>query len=184
INRDTLFQANPEVACAENCLGLNRAERIIEPRVAHIMNSMLSDAIRRGTGTKAMLALKRGDLRGKTGTTNDADIWFSGFTPDLVATSWAGFSDNSPVGNREWGSTIPIETWIEFMRKALPPESESSQLARPDGMVSVKIDPATGLRTYPSDPKGIFEIFREERVPPALEIRNHSEDSSITQDIF
>jgi hypothetical protein len=51
-------------------------------------------------------------------------------------------------------------------------------------MVSVKIDPATGLRTYPTDPKGIFEIFREERVPPALEIRNHSEGSSITQDIF
>ena len=70
------------------------------------------------------------------------------------------------------------------MRKALPPESESSQLPRPDGMVSVKIDPATGLRTYPTDPRGIFEIFREERVPSALEIRNHSEDSSITQDIF
>ncbi len=184
INRDSLFHANPEVACTVNCNGLNKAKRIIEPRVAHIMNTMLSDAIRRGTGTKAMRALKRGDLHGKTGTTNDADIWFSGFTPDLVATSWAGFSDNSPVGNREWGSTIPIETWIEFMRKALPPESESSQLARPDGMVSVKIDPATGLRTDPADPKGIFEIFREERVPSALEIQNHSEDSSITQDIF
>ena len=184
INRDAFFQAKPEVACTENCDGLNVAKRIIEPRVAHIMNTMLSDAIRRGTGTKAMRALKRGDLHGKTGTTNDADIWFSGFTPDLVATSWAGFSDNSPVGNREWGSTIPIETWIEFMREALPPESESSQLDRPSGMVSVKIDPATGLRTNPTDPTGIFEIFREERVPQALQIRNHSEDSSITQDIF
>ena len=184
INRDVIFQANPQVACTESCNGLDRAVRIIEPRVAHIMNTMLSDAIRRGTGTKAMRALKRGDLHGKTGTTNDADIWFSGFTHDLVATSWAGFSDNSPLGNREWGSTIPIETWIEFMRKALPPESESAQLARPDGMVSVKIDPVTGLRTQPTDPKGIFEIFRAEKVPPALEVRNYSEDSSITQDIF
>ena len=116
------------------------------------MNSMLSDAIRRGTGTKAMRSLKRGDLRGKTGTTNDADIWFSGFTPDLVATTWAGFSDNSPVGSREWGSTTPIETWIEFMAKALPEESESRVLPRPDGVVSVKIDPETGLRTDPTDP--------------------------------
>ena len=184
INRDVIFQANPQVACMESCNGLDRAVRIIEPRVAHIMNTMLSDAIRRGTGTKAMRALKRGDLHGKTGTTNDADIWFSGFTHDLVATSWAGFSDNSPLGNREWGSTIPIETWIEFMRTALPPESEAAHLARPDGIVSVKIDPATGLRTQPADPKGIFEIFREEKVPPALEVRNYSEDSSITQDIF
>jgi hypothetical protein len=51
-------------------------------------------------------------------------------------------------------------------------------------MVSVKIDPATGLRTQPTDPKGMFEIFREEKVPPPLEVRNYSEDSSITQDIF
>ena len=70
------------------------------------------------------------------------------------------------------------------MRTALPPESEAARLARPDGIVSVKIDPATGLRTQPADPKGIFEIFREEKVPPALEVRNYSEDSSITQDIF
>ena len=184
INSEAIFEANPEVACLENCDDLNRAKRIVEPRVVHIMNTMLSDAIRRGTGTKAMRSLKRGDLHGKTGTTNDADIWFSGFTPDLVATSWAGFGNNSPVGNREWGSTTPIETWIEFMENALPAESESSQLARPDGMVSVKIDPVTGLRTDPADPDGIFEIFREERVPPEHEIRNHSEDSSITQDIF
>lgn len=183
INSDVIYQADPKVACLENCRGLNRAERIIEPRVAHIMNSMLSDAIRRGTGTKAMRTLKRGDLRGKTGTTNDADIWFSGYTPDLVATAWAGFSDNSPVGNREWGSTVPIETWIEFMAKALPGEDDSKQLPRPNGIVSVKIDPATGLRTDPADPDGIFEIFREELVPEQIKGRE-VEDSDITQQIF
>lgn len=183
INSDIIYQADPKVACLENCRGLNRAELIIEPRVAHIMNSMLSDAIRRGTGTKAMRSLKRGDLHGKTGTTNDADIWFSGYTPDLVATSWAGFSDNSPVGNREWGSTVPIETWIEFMAKALPGEVEAKQLPRPNGIVSVKIDPTTGLRTDPADPDGIFEIFREEHVPEQLK-RQDAEDSNITQQIF
>ena len=184
INSDVIYRADPRVACVENCAGLNQANRVIEPRVVHIMNSMLSDAIRRGTGTKAMRSLKRGDLRGKTGTTNDADIWFSGFTPDLVATTWAGFSDNSPVGNREWGSTTPIETWIEFMARALPRESESRLLPRPDGIVSVKIDPDTGLRTDPADPEGIFEIFREELVPADSGLREQAEESDITQQIF
>ena len=184
INSDVIFQADPAVACHENCAGLNRAERVIDARVAHIMNSMLSDAIRRGTGTKAMRSLKRGDLRGKTGTTNDADIWFSGFTPDLVATTWAGFSDNSPVGSREWGSTTPIETWIEFMAEALPEESESRVLPRPDGIVSVKIDPETGLRTDPTDPGGIFEIFRQEYVPEYNGVLPPIEEVEATQDIF
>ncbi|MBT7371957.1 MAG: hypothetical protein HN816_14995 [Gammaproteobacteria bacterium] len=148
------------------------------------MNSMLSDAIRRGTGTKAMRSLKRGDLHGKTGTTNDADIWFSGFTPDLVATTWAGFSDNSPVGNREWGSTTPIETWIEFMARALPKEADAKSLPTPDGIVSVKIDPGTGLRTDPADPDGIFEIFREERVPATTNLKKQAEESDITQQVF
>ncbi len=165
INEDVVFQASPAIACIEACADLNQALRVVEPRVAYIMNSILSDAIRRGTGTKALRALKRSDLMGKTGTTNDADIWFSGYTHDLVATAWAGFSDNSPVGNREWGSTTPIETWIDFMAEALPPENESRTLARPNGIVTVRINPDTGLRAEPSDPDAIFEIFREEFVP-------------------
>lgn len=184
INGDVILQADPRVACTAHCNGLNQADRVVEPRVAHIMNSMLSDAIRRGTGTKAMRRLKRGDLHGKTGTTNDADIWFSGYTPDLVATSWAGFSDNSPVGNREWGSTTPIETWIEFMAEALPDESESKLLPRPDGIVSVKIDPETGLRTDTADPDGIFEIFREEFAPAHLGAKKRADDADMAQQIF
>ncbi len=184
INEDVLWQADPEVACNSNCTGLNQAPRIIDSRVAHIMNSILSDAIRRGTGTKAMRELKRSDLSGKTGTTNDADIWFSGYTTDLVATAWSGFSDNSPVGSREWGSTTPLETWIDFMAEALPPESDTRELPRPDGIVSVKIDPKTGLRTDPADPDGIFEIFREEYVPAEALARDETRQEDVVQDIF
>ena len=184
INDSAIYEADPIVACQENCRNLNQAERIMEPRVAYIMNSMLSDAIRRGTGTKALRLLKRGDLHGKTGTTNDADIWFSGYAPTLVATAWAGFSDNSPVGNKEWGSTTPIETWIEFMADALPGEDPSRQTPRPDGIVSAKINPNTGLRTYPTDPDGIFEIFRKELVPPESVPGNQPEEEDITQEIF
>jgi penicillin-binding protein 1A len=167
INDHDIFVVRPATACETEaeCSGLPRATRIIEPRVAYIMNSILGDVMTRGTGTKATRALERRDLKGKTGTTNDADIWFSGYTHDLVATTWAGFDDNSPVGNREWGSTTPMETWIDFMRVALPPESESSELPIPNGLVSVRIDPETGLRAEPGNPDAIFEIFREEMVP-------------------
>ena len=184
INSDVLFEAKPKVACQKHCEGFNKAAQVIEPRVSHIMDTMLSDAIRKGTGTKALRSLKRDDLRGKTGTTNDADIWFSGFTPDLVATAWAGFSDNSPVGNSEWGSTTPLETWIDFMESALPDQSKSKILPRPDGIVSVKIDPVTGLRTSPADPDGIFEIFRAERAPTASSTDQQIDSTSISQQIF
>ncbi|MEO2173659.1 MAG: peptidase, partial [bacterium] len=104
---------------------------------------------------------------GKTGTTNDADIWFSGFTHDLVTTTWAGFDNNSPVGRREWGSTTPIETWIAYMKEALPPENESSTLPFPDKLVKLRIDPLTGYRANTNDPNAIFEMFREEYAPDA-----------------
>jgi penicillin-binding protein 1A len=167
INADPIFLAKPVTVCSIDCGDLPQAEQVIEPRVAYIMNSILGDVMRRGTGTKATRALRRGDLHGKTGTTNDADIWFSGYTPDLVATTWAGFSDNSPVGAREWGSTTPIETWIEYMRTALPAEADTTELPQPDRMVTLRIDPITGQRAEPGDPDAIFEMFREEMAPAA-----------------
>lgn len=186
INEDVIFEANPPRVCRKECEAAPAAPRIVEPRVAYIMNTILSDVIRRGTGTKAIKALNRRDLKGKTGTTNDADIWFSGYTHDLVATVWAGFDDNTPVGDREWGSTTPIETWIAFMKEALPPESESSTLPMPDGLVSVRIDPDTGYRADPTDPDAVFEYFREELVPPpANELaRKENDDGEPIRQIF
>ncbi|MEX0941923.1 MAG: PBP1A family penicillin-binding protein [Pseudomonadales bacterium] len=187
INDSDIFVVRPATACETEaqCNGLPRASRIIEPRVAYIMDSILADVMKRGTGTKAVRALERSDLKGKTGTTNDADIWFSGYTHELVATTWAGFDDNSPVGNREWGSTTPIETWIDFMREALPPVSESSELPIPNGLVSVRINPDTGLRAAPGDPDAIFEIFREELVPgQATAIARKEESGEPLKQIF
>jgi penicillin-binding protein 1A len=183
LNDDVIFEASPLKACHQLCPPESTAPQVVEPRVAHIMNSILADAIRRGTGTKALRALKRSDLKGKTGTTNNADIWFSGYTHDLVATAWAGFSDNSPVGSREWGSTVPIETWIDFMSRALPPEADSSLLPRPNGIVSVRIDPKTGLRADPTDPNAIFEIFREEYAPAENQVKK-GEDAGPFRQIF
>ncbi len=181
INGELLWQASPRTVCRSDCAGVEVAPRIIEARVAYIMNSILSDAIRKGTGTRAFRALKRNDLKGKTGTTNDADIWFSGFTTDLVATAWSGFSDNRPVGRREWGSTTPIQTWIAFMADVLPPENESTRLARPDGLVEVLIDRDTGMRAPPEDPDGEFELFREENQPASLESTKKPDSQRIEQ---
>ena len=185
INEDVLWQSDPATACRANCDGINQAPRIVEERVAFIINSILADAIKKGTGTKARKALQRNDIRGKTGTTNDADIWFSGFTTDLVATVWAGFSDNSPLGRNEFGSTTPIETWISFMKEVLGPQSETTPLPTPDGLVTVRIDRDTGFRTDPQDPEGEFEIFRFEHAPADADlISKKAEEIEPLHEIF
>jgi penicillin-binding protein 1A len=184
IDGEMIFKESPKTVCDFECSDLPRAERVIEPRVAYVMNSILSDVITKGTGRKARAALKREDLKGKTGTTNDADIWFSGYTHDLVATAWTGFDDNSPVGRREYGSTTPIETWIDFMREALPAESDSSVLPFPDNLVTVRIDPRTGERADPSDPMGIFELFRKELAPAGSTSPQNETDQVHANDIF
>ena len=186
INEDVIMMANPPRVCATECdADTPRAPRILDPRIAYIMDSILGDVITRGTATKAFRALKRRDLRGKTGTTNDADIWFSGYTRNLVTTTWAGFDSNAPVGNREFGSTTPLETWIDYMATVLPPEAETGSLSFPDRLVTLKIDPETGLRTEPSDPNGIFEMFREEFAPPAALANQQDEvESQPLQEIF
>jgi penicillin-binding protein 1A len=185
INEDVLMMADPERVCDDCDETVPRAPRILDPRIAYIMDSILADVITRGTGTKANRAMKRRDIRGKTGTTNDADIWFSGYTRDIVTTTWAGFDNNGPLGNREFGSTVPLETWIDYMTEVLPPESESRTLAFPDRLVTLKIDPNTGLRTEPADPRGIFEVFREEFAPPAAIANQQDEiESQPIQDIF
>jgi penicillin-binding protein 1A len=95
-----LFTANPERVCpacgapsAQNTTAAPTAPQVMDPRIAYIMDSMLRDVIRRGTGTRA-LQLKRGDIAGKTGTTNGPrDAWFSGYNPTLVTSVWFGFDD-------------------------------------------------------------------------------------------
>ena len=182
-NQNIIFQADPEAACFHKCEGIKVASRVVEERVTYIMNSILADAIRLGTGQKVMRAFERRDIKGKTGTTNDADIWFSGYTTDLVATAWVGFSDNSPVGNREFGSTAPIAIWIDFMKQVIRSEKETTILPTPNGLVTVRIDRDTGLRADPQDPEGEFEIFRKEHAPAELSNGDLEANDSL-QEIF
>lgn len=157
------------------------APRVLDERNAFIMRSMLQDVIRRGTGRRA-LQLARSDLAGKTGTTNEADAWFNGFNPDLVGVVWMGFSDNSPLGNNETGSSLPLPVWVQFMKTALE-EVPVGSLVQPDGVVSVRIDPQTGKAAEPGDGEAIFEYFFEENAPGVGSIADSSESDAL-DDLF
>jgi len=119
------------------------APRMVRPENIYIMTTILRDVIKKGTGRRA-LVLKRDDLSGKTGTTNDfKDAWFSGFNRDVVATAWVGFDQPTTLGRGEAGSRAALPIWIDFMKTALK-HSKEEPLAVPDGVVSVYVDPETG----------------------------------------
>ena len=144
------------------------APKVMDSRVNYLMYTMLKDVIKRGTGKRA-LALNRTDLAGKTGTTNDQkDAWFSGFNNNLVANVWVGFDSPRTLGRSAFGSNTALPIWVEYMRTALA-DMEDSPLKRPDGLVSVRIDPDTGNRAYPGQANAIFETFRVENVPKQME---------------
>ena len=140
------------------------ANRVLDANNAWIMNSMMRDVITQGTGRRA-LSLKRTDLAGKTGTTNDQkDAWFSGFNGNIVTTVWVGFDDSKPLGRRETGASAALPMWVDYMRVALEDEPETV-MERPPGLVTVKIDPSTGLLAGADDPNAGFESFRADNVP-------------------
>lgn len=162
------------------------ALQAVDDRNTFILHSMLKDVVKRGTGRRA-LELDRGDLAGKTGTTNDAaDTWFNGFTEDIATTVWVGFDDYRPVGRNEYGSTTPLSIWIEFMRDALAGRPEKTR-SQPEGVITMKIDPATGRAASPTQKGAIFEYFLEEFTPTedgsGRFIRSPSEEVT-PEDIF
>lgn len=148
-----LAQANP-VRAGET------AERAIDARNAFIMTSMMQDVVRFGTAARAM-QLGRGDLAGKTGTTNDqVDAWFCGFNPNLVAVAWIGFDQPRSLGGNETGAQAALPIWMGYMGRALKGVPEIAPSA-PDGVVSVIIDPASGKRSS----EGKLEFFYQENLP-------------------
>ncbi|NKB33400.1 MAG: PBP1A family penicillin-binding protein [Pseudomonadales bacterium] len=193
-----LYRANPVVIC-EDCNqqrdeGGNPiipAPRIIDERVAYILNSMLESVITEGSGNRVYRELGRGDLRGKTGTTNGpTELWFSGFNKDIATTVFVGFDQPEPLGEREQGATVAVPIWIDFMRQALDGAPENT-MSRPDGIVDRLIDKTTGEPATPGDPNAIFEYFRSENAPepvdtqlPGLEIDEEEEEELSTETIF
>jgi len=112
------------------------ANRVITGRNAFVIDSMLRDVARFGTAAAATKQLGRQDLAGKTGTTNDAiDGWFAGYAGNVVAVSWMGYDEPRSLGGREFGSTLAMPIWVDYMRVALakvPPQER----VPPDDVVS------------------------------------------------
>ena len=156
------------------------ADRAISPQNNYLTVSMMQDVIRLGTGRRAR-QLGRSDIAGKTGTTNDQlDAWFSGFSPDIVSTSWIGFDKPQPLGSRETGSQAALPMWIDFMKSALKNYREKS-FEQPEGLVTVRIDPKTGLLSNSNNNKAIFETFRVGSVPKKQsDNRNRTDQTEFT----
>ncbi|WP_247873653.1 penicillin-binding transpeptidase domain-containing protein, partial [Azospirillum brasilense] len=94
--------------------------RAIDARNAFIMDSLLQEVTRSGTAARAQATLKRPDVYGKTGTTNDAmDAWFAGFQPTIAAVTWIGYDTPRNLGSRETGGGLSLPVWISFMERAL-----------------------------------------------------------------
>lgn len=140
------------------------APRVLDPRNAFLMTSMMQDVARIGTAAKAR-ELGRYDLAGKTGTTNNLiDAWFAGFDPKQVAVVWIGFDQPRTLGNQETGGHAALPMWISYMGKALQGVPDEPYPI-PDGVVQAKINPLTGLRASEGE-SGLFEHFYQEYLPP------------------
>ena len=186
LDGEIVYQNNPAVAChlcteekddyqelsMEEILLENTAKkeekvlapRVMDARVNFIIDSILKDVIKLGTGRRA-LKLERDDIAGKTGTSNGPmDAWFSGYNSEIVTSTWVGFDDFTPLGRREFGGTAALPIWIEFMRQAMEGMPEKNRIT-PTGVVLTRIDPITGLASKASNEKAIFEYFRIENSP-------------------
>jgi penicillin-binding protein 1A len=99
---------------------LDESQRTIEPRNAFLMTSLLGEVTRTGTAARAQATLKRPDVYGKTGTTNDSmDAWFAGFQPTITAVTWIGYDTPRKLGDKETGGGLSLPVWISFMETAL-----------------------------------------------------------------
>jgi len=128
-NGKVLSQAKPDLAGDEH-------NRVIDERNAFLMDSMLKDVVRYGTATRA-LVLKRPDIAGKTGTTNDSiDAWFAGYQPKLVGIAWIGYDQPKNLGNKETGGGLALPIWINYMQKALK-SIPIEERAVPEGVMLV-----------------------------------------------
>jgi penicillin-binding protein 1A len=162
---DVALDYRPDASVSpELFAGINAAPQSVSPQNVFLVQDMMRDVIRRGTGRRA-LVLGRRDLSGKTGTSNDRrDAWFGGFNGDLASIVWVGYDDDLPLGPGEEGSRTALPIWIEFSRIALAGVPEN-QMPMPEGIVSVKIDRETGCPARAGQSNVVFEVFRDGNVP-------------------
>ncbi|WP_428311027.1 penicillin-binding protein 1A [Hydrocarboniphaga sp.] len=146
--------------------GEGLAPRVVDASYVWMVDDILREVVTRGTAAQAK-ALGRGDIRGKTGTTNDeTDAWFNGFTSQLVAISWVGFDQPQPLGRGEVGGKASLPMWMDFMRAALKGLPETV-IPKPDSLVAVAVDPRSGHLVANDTPGAVPENIPAERLQQA-----------------
>lgn len=129
----------------------------LSPQTAYIMTDLLMGGVRSGTGSRLGQYLKRRDVAGKTGTTNQAaDAWFIGFNPELTAGVWVGFDEKRPLGRREEGARSALPIWAYFMKEALEGKPER-QFPVPPDIVFAEMTTYTGPSSEGSGPSDVRE---------------------------
>ena len=157
---------------------LSEDNRAIEPRNAFMMTSLLQEVTRSGTAARAQATLKRPDVYGKTGTTNDSmDAWFAGYQPTLAAVTWIGYDTPRKLGDRETGGGLSLPVWISFMETALrdvpvmepePPEGivrlnnewYFEEFAKNGGVGAIGAGTAHQAQPAADEKKSILDLFR------------------------
>jgi penicillin-binding protein 1A len=128
--KDQLLAHSAEVSAGDEAL------RVIDPRNAFLMDMMLRDVTIYGTAARASVVLKRQDLAGKTGTTNEyVDAWFCGYQMTVAGCAWVGFDQPKKLGNKETGGSAALPIWIGYMNRALKDVPVQLQTT-PDGLVA------------------------------------------------
>jgi penicillin-binding protein 1A len=178
-----LTDSKGKVLNEPNPASLDEARRGISARNAFVMTSLLQEVTRSGTAARAQVVLKRPDLYGKTGTTNDSnDAWFAGWQQSVVAVAWMGYDTPRKLGDRETGGGLSLPIWIDYMSYALkgvpvaeatPPEGVVnvggewyySEYAQGSGVSSLGLEePAAAASAPPAQPdeerKSILDLFR------------------------
>lgn len=132
-------------------------DQVVDPRIAYQMVSIMEGVVQRGTATR-LRSLNR-PLAGKTGTTNDSrDVWFVGFTPDIVTGVYIGYDTPKSLGEKATGGGIAAPIFGEFMQKALA-DTPATPFRMPSGIRLIPVDPASGNRVSPTAPNMVWEAF-------------------------
>jgi penicillin-binding protein 1A len=150
-------------------------QEVMRPETAYVLTNVMKGVVERGTGARAHV-LKR-PLAGKTGTSSEAtDVWFVGFTPNLVAGVWIGYDVKRSLGSAETGSRLALPPWIAFMQKALtdlPPDD----FPVPENVVAIPVNYMTGLPAPQDDKGAILEYFIKGTEPAPLQAKAPSSGS-------
>ncbi len=177
-NDNVIFEADPITVCP-SCLSNKQnsegnfvshpAKRIMTPQVHYQITSMLQSVAQSGTAAKTN-RLKRSDLAGKTGTTDDQkDAWFAGFTPEKVATVWVGFDQIAPLGKKETAAGAALPIWMDFMKTALEGTKQKGWKV-PRGLIDVQLDSETGMPPNEYTLETIIEKLTPDQIPTEEEI--------------